>query len=158
MLAVAAPATHAGTQPEMPGRGNDKAVVALQIHDVILTQGDLSAAVWLFSHEATIHTPDGMMYGANGFRGFAHDLRTAFPNVAFTVGDVTTHGDIVTVRWTMTGQHQGAYRSLPASHTTIAIEGITMLRFSGDLVTEAWVGYDRLAVLDQIGTAYHHGP
>lgn len=158
VLVIGSPVAQARTQPALPSEERDPTSVAYQIHDGILTQGDLAAAVWLFSSEAAIHTPEGVFHGANGFRGFAHHLRTAFPNVAFTAGDVTTQGDIVTIRWTMTGQHRGAYQSVPASYTTVAIDGITMLRFSGDLVTEGWVVYDRLAVLEQIGTAHRTVP
>ena len=71
------------------------------------------------------------------------------PQLAFD--DMLESGDSVTIRFTMTGTHVGTFMGVAPTGRTIALRGITVLRFEGDTVIERWSSADMLGLLVQLG-------
>ena len=57
--------------------------------------------------------------GPAGFRGIVVGLRTAFPDIHYTVDDVVAEGDRVAVRWHWTGTHKAPFRAFAATGKTL---------------------------------------
>jgi len=63
-------------------------------------------------------------------------LRTAFPDIHFTLDDVIAEGDKVVYRWTLRGTHQGEFAGISPTGKAVTETGITILRFAEGKIVE----------------------
>ena len=89
--------------------------------------------------------------GPAGFRGIVVGLRTAFPDIHYTVDDVVAEGDRVAVRWHWTGTHKAPFRAFAATGQDVSNPGIGIFRFKDGKIVAAALETDRLGFLEQIG-------
>jgi steroid delta-isomerase-like uncharacterized protein len=76
----------------------------------------------------------------------------AVPDARLTLGDAFEAGDQAAARLTITGTHEGELMGVAASHRSISVEVITILRFGADgRIAERWNVADFLSMLQQIG-------
>lgn len=89
--------------------------------------------------------------GAKNVVGFLSAFREGFPDmtmqVEFTFGD----GEMVAVRWKMSGTHTATLFGIPPSGKPVNVTGISLLRFYEGKVVEDWVSEDSLGLMQQIG-------
>jgi predicted ester cyclase len=89
--------------------------------------------------------------GPAGFRGVIVGLRTAFPDIRYTVDEMVAEGDSVAVRWHWTGTHRGPFRGYAPTGKAVSNSGSGIFRFQDDKVVSAGLETDRLGFLQQIG-------
>jgi len=94
---------------------------------------------------------NGQPVGREGFRQFVTAVRTAFPDIHFTVEDTVVEGDKVVIRYTGRGTHQGAFAGIPATGKQVHFPGIDIFRIANGQMAEEWLMYDQLGLLQQIG-------
>lgn len=98
------------------------------------------------------HTPSlGESSGLEGFKQRATMIRTAFPDLYFTVEDMIAEGDRVLVRWIVRGTHEGVFMGIPATGRQVTWEGINIFRITGEKIIERWTFQDQLSMLQQLG-------
>ena len=78
-------------------------------------------------------------------------FRGAFPDARFTVEDVIEERDRVVVRYSITGTNTGEFFGSPATGRRVDIDGISIYRLEGGRLAEAWVQYDQLGLMRQLG-------
>lgn len=78
-------------------------------------------------------------------------FRSAFEDMALTIEDQIAEGDRVATSWTMTGTHTGDFSGVPATGRPVRMSGISLYRIEADRMAEAWVQYDQLGLMAQIG-------
>jgi len=78
-------------------------------------------------------------------------LRSAFPDLHYTLDDVVAEGDQVAVRWHWTGTHKGPFRAFPATGKAVSNTGAGIFRFKDGKNVAASLETDRLGFLEQIG-------
>jgi steroid delta-isomerase-like uncharacterized protein len=103
------------------------------------------------------HDPINGRIDRKGLEGEVRMWRTAFPDMRMEVIDIIASGDRVSVRWRGTGTHRGELAGMPATHKKHTTEGITMVRFRNGKASEAWVQYDSLGMMRQLGLAPEMG-
>jgi steroid delta-isomerase-like uncharacterized protein len=89
--------------------------------------------------------------GPAGFRAVVVGLRTAFPDLRYTLDDVVADGDRVAVRWHWTGTHRGPFRAFPATGKAVRNTGAGIFRLHDGKIVAAELETDRLGFLEQIG-------
>ena len=89
--------------------------------------------------------------GPAGFRGIVVGLRTAFPDIHYTIDDLVAEGDRVAVRWHWTGTHKAPFRAFPATGKTFTNPGVGIFRFKDGKIVAAAMETDRLGFLEQMG-------
>ena len=89
--------------------------------------------------------------GKQGLVNFVTGYLTAFPNGTITVDDQIAEGDVVVTRWTGRGTNTGELMGMPATGKDITIRGITYGRIVDDKAREAWIIWDTLAMMQQLG-------
>lgn len=79
----------------------------------------------------------------------------AFPDKK-TIIDKTIIGenDQIICCWTTKGTHKGEFYGTEATNKEFEISGISIWRFSNNKLIEAWQTWDRLGLLEQIGTIH----
>jgi predicted ester cyclase len=77
-------------------------------YEELLNQGNLGVAEELVAPEFINHeAPPGRDRGPESMRGLATMLRTALPDLHFTIEELVDEGDTVAGRLTMSGTHEG---------------------------------------------------
>jgi steroid delta-isomerase-like uncharacterized protein len=94
---------------------------------------------------------NGQPIGRAGFRQFVNAVRTAFPDLQFTIEDIVTEGDKVCVRYVGRGTQRGEFAGLPASGKAVEFTGIDIFRIVDGQFAEEWLMYDQLGLLQQLG-------
>jgi len=89
--------------------------------------------------------------GVEGFSNTVSSVIAGFPDIKWTIDDITSGTDKVIVRWHWTGTHTGSFRGLPASHKQVTDHAIVIYQLKDGKITQAWMQGDRLGVLTQIG-------
>jgi steroid delta-isomerase-like uncharacterized protein len=78
-------------------------------------------------------------------------LRTAFPDIRYTVEDLIAEGDRVAIRWRWSGTHRAPFRGIPVSQKQVSDSGIAIYRFQDGRIVQTWLETNRLGFLQQIG-------
>jgi predicted ester cyclase len=60
-------------------------------------------------------------------------------------------GDLGVTRWVVTGTHQGAFTGLPPTGKSARITAINSHRIGDGQVKEAWLNWDALGFMQQLG-------
>ena len=96
------------------------------------------------------YSPEPM--GKEEVRGFYQTCFDAFggaPRLEFH--EVLWDGSACTIRFTMSGRHEGEWLGVPGTGLDVAVAGITILHFDDDQVRERWSQADLLGFLVQVG-------
>jgi predicted ester cyclase len=124
------------------------------IPEKLINLGDLTAADQYFAHDFVDHTlPPGLPAGVAGFKAFFTMLRTAFPDLHYTVGDVVAEGEKVVARVSVRGSMKGDFQGMTATGKTATWTEIHIGRFVNGKVAEHWATIDQLGMLQQLGLA-----
>lgn len=68
-------------------------------------------------------------------------IRSALPDMTFTVDLLVESGDLVVSNWTVTGTHTGAaFFDIPPTGETVIINGTAILRIRHGRIVEHWGG------------------
>ena len=78
-------------------------------------------------------------------------FRAGFPEARFRVEDILAEADKVVVRYAVEGTHTGNFFGIPATGKSITMTGISIYRIVNGKLTEAWVQYDQLGLMQQLG-------
>jgi steroid delta-isomerase-like uncharacterized protein len=89
--------------------------------------------------------------GPAGFRGVVVGLRSAFPDIHYTIDDVVAENDRVAVRWHWTGTHRGPFRAFPPTGKRVMNPGLGIFRLRDGRIVAATLETDRLGFLEQVG-------
>jgi steroid delta-isomerase-like uncharacterized protein len=118
-------------------RATRAAQVVSRYLDDVLVAGNLSALEELVSNEA--------------LRQRIVSLRRAFPDFAITSRLVISEGDLVAVHLTGRGTHRDLFQGVPATGRAWTAGCTAIYRVKDQQIAEAWVNWDLLAILEQIG-------
>ncbi len=120
--------------------------------------------VWNQGREQTIDemcSPDAVgfgqaehgipMKGPEHFKQFWRGFRAAFSEIHLEVEDSFEEGDKVLARWTLSMKHTGTFQGIAPTSKAVSIRGMSMQRFAGGKIVEAWDNWDQLGLLVQLG-------
>jgi len=107
----------------------------------VWAQGDVSLAEQLLHEDLVDHNPlPGQPPGRAGDLWAAAAVRTAFPDLRFTLDVAFERDDLVTGRWTMTGTHTGPLEllGLPPTGRPVSMTGQEIFRARDGRFVEVW--------------------
>jgi predicted ester cyclase len=114
--------------------------------------GDLDGYLRLYRDDIRLHgyAPAPMSKDeVRGFYGACFDAFGGSPQLEFH--EVLWDGDACSIRFTLSGRHEGEWLGVPGTGLDVAVPGITILHFEGDQVVERWSQADLLGFLVQVG-------
>lgn len=124
------------------------------IPEKVVNTGNLDAADHYFAQDFVDHTTlAGLPNGLAGFKAYITRLRSAFPDLHFTVEDVVAEGETVVVRATARGTMTGDFLEMKATGKTATWTEIHIGRLADGKVVEHWATIDQLGMLQQLGLA-----
>ena len=136
-----------------------------RLFEEVLNGQELDKVDNLFGSGCVFHTPLNPDDTRAGFKQFISLVRTAFPDVQYTVEDrkIVGEGNKVMVRWAASGTHQGELLGIAPTGRQIAVTGLlfvfghTDVQFTrgGEMSTltidEVWADWGGLSLLQQLG-------
>ena len=129
-----------------------KAIVTRYLEE-FWNNGRMEIADDIVAADYTDHRPVGETKGPAALKQFATAFRNAFPDLHFLVQDRFTEQEKAVARWTFNGTHKGELLGIAATGHKVTLQGTTILHLSGGRITETWVFWDRLSLLEQLGVA-----
>ncbi len=115
-------------------------------------QGNVASYEELASPDLVVHnSPPGITGDFEGIKQAISIHRTGFPDMHFEVEDQLAEGDKVVSRCTLTGTHRGEWVGIPPTGKRVSIETITIQRYRGGKMAEAWLAMDMLGWMQQLG-------
>ena len=88
--------------------------------------------------------------GPDGVKAHIKALRAAFPDLHVTIDDIVAENDLVAVRATWRGTHQGEFRGVPPIGRRIEFSGMVFWRIAGGMIRERWGLIDTAALMRQL--------
>ena len=95
--------------------------------------------------------PPGTPVGPQGIAQVITMFRRAFPDLRFTIEDQIAEGDRVATRYTFRGTQQGELMGIPPTGKQVSIGGVSIYRITDGKMQQAWIEYDMLGMLQQLG-------
>ena len=126
--------------------------IARRFSEELISKGNMAVADELLAENYINHNPVGNQQpGREGFKAALGGLRAAFPDLQETIEDIVAEGDKVVVRGVRRGTHKGQLMGIPASGKPVAATKTYILRVADGKITDAWLNWDMLSVLQKIG-------
>ena len=77
--------------------------------------------------------------------------RNAFPDIRFTVEDIIAEDETVVARWSCRGTHKGDLNGIAPTGKQFNITGVSIARFTNGKMSEGFVNWDALGLMQQLG-------
>ncbi len=140
----------------MTAQNNTEAnkVLVRRWFEEVWNQGSADAVTELMSQDAVNHglSEDGQpLRGASGFLPFHTQFREAFPHIEVVVEEMIAERDLVAVRCSVRGKHEGDSLGFKATGTTTYFDGIAIARVKDGKFVESWNNFDFMKMYKQLG-------
>jgi steroid delta-isomerase-like uncharacterized protein len=120
-----------------------------------INAGDIAGAAALMAEDCVNHAGLPEVQGSKGFATVIEKIRTAYPDMKYTIEDVVTEGDRAVLRLTFAGTNTGPLTfvrmPLKATGKAVKFEQIHIVRAAGGKIVEHWMASDMLAMFRQLG-------
>src|SRR5438445_5758533 len=127
--------------------------VVRRLFEEVWNKGNLPVADELFASTYAHHdpsTPD-VGRGPESEKKRVTLYRNAFPDVRLTIEDIIAEGETVMTRWSCRGTHKGDLSGIAPTGKQFTISGITVGRLTNGKIAEAFVSWDALGLMQQLG-------
>ncbi|KAJ1333146.1 ester cyclase [Microdochium nivale] len=125
-----------------------------------INSGDESIAREVVSESAEFHVPFGgpPLSGIAGYMEILGMMRSAYPDIRWSLEETIIEGDKVFARFTISGTHQGDFLGTPATGKQISSQAFNIYKFAdGKIVAERGLP-DIFGMMAQIGAIAIPGP
>lgn len=119
----------------------------------VWNRGDAEAVDEVFGPDFVGHDPNRpeITGGREAVKQSVHTFHAAFPDISISVDDLLAVGGKIVWRYTLRGTHESTFLGVEATGKRIEVTGISLFRREGGLLREAWIEFDGLGLLRQLG-------
>ena len=125
------------------------------VHQVLalIDERNLDEAFELYALDYIYHGPGGQeLRGRDSIRGLWEVFLVGLPDLHSTIEDMVSAGDKVVLRWRIEGTHTGEFLGVAPTNRKISLDVTEIFRIADGQLAEAWDQYDRLGLMQQLGT------
>lgn len=107
----------------------------------------------IFAEDLVVHFHGGReeIHGLDEFKAYLTETYEAFPDLTISLKEMVGEGDMVAVRYTGTGTHEGEYDGIAPTGEEVQLSGMRFCRIEDGKISEVWGQRDDLGLLDQLG-------
>jgi steroid delta-isomerase-like uncharacterized protein len=125
--------------------------VARKFYELFET-GDLKAAEEVVAKDfVNLRAIPGQTAGLAGLKEVIKAFRAGVPDIKFTIEEQVAEGDKVASRYSATCTHQGDFLGVPRTDKPLNFTGLVIHRIVEGKIQEAWLEFDMLGVMRQMG-------
>ena len=118
----------------------------------VWNQGNLAVANKLLAKDCVCDDPLTPARGREALKRHVASLRSAFPDLRWTIEDMLAEDDKVVARWSLQGTHEGTLPAIGTRPTgeVVTFTGISIYRFENSKIVEIWQEGDYLSLVNQL--------
>jgi steroid delta-isomerase-like uncharacterized protein len=121
--------------------------------DEVITQGNMEIASHYVWEDVVEQVPfPGQGPGLEGLKDVLQGMRTAFPDLIFSIQEQVTEGDKVASRFEWTGRHKAPFLGVPATGRSVRVWGIVIDRLVEGRIKDTRILMDIFGLMMQLGT------
>jgi steroid delta-isomerase-like uncharacterized protein len=128
-------------------------IIARRYIEEVWSDGNIEAANAIINENFLFHGPIREVEGIEAFKQFVTAIHSTFPDINFIIEDLAAEEDKVAFRWIMTGTHNNEFMGIAATGKQFTVRGATFAHLSKEKMSEAWLYWDRLGMVEQLGAA-----
>ncbi len=130
----------------------DNAAIVRQFIDEVLNQGDIDGADRFVWNDVVEQEPfPGQGPGLSGLQDILRGMRSAFPDMRWTVEEQLADGDRVLTRFVWSGTHQGTFLGVTPTGRRVSVWGMVIDRLVAGRIKETRILMDTLGLMMQLG-------
>jgi steroid delta-isomerase-like uncharacterized protein len=130
----------------------DNPTVVRRFIEEVINQGRFDSASHFVWEDVVEQVPlPGQGPGLEGLNDILRGMRSAFPDLHFTVEEHITEGDKVLTRFEWTGTHQGAFIGIPPTGRPAKVWGMVIDRLEDGRIKDTRILRDMLGLMIQLG-------
>lgn len=131
---------------------NDNATIVRQFIEEILNKGNIDAAGQFIWEDVVEQVPlPGQGPGLEGLKDILRAMRTAFPDLHWSVEEQIAEGDKVLTRFEWTGTHRAEFLGIPATGRAVRVWGMVIDRLTMGRIMDTRILMDTLGLMTQLG-------
>lgn len=127
--------------------------VVEQFWESIWNNADVETAAGFLAKDVVFHLFGESDSGVDAWKQSTQPYFTALPDFRATVDFTIAEDEMMTVKWTGSGTHQGELRGAAPTGRRVEITGVAIFRVEDQQIAEIWSQPDRLGLMQQLGLA-----
>jgi steroid delta-isomerase-like uncharacterized protein len=130
----------------------DNATIVRRFVEEVISQGQLDSADQFVWEDVVEQVPlPGQGPGLEGLKDILRGMRTAFPDLNFSIKEQIAEGDKVASRFEWTGTHKAEFMGIPATDRHVQVWGIVIDRLEDGRIKDTRIIMDTLGLMMQLG-------
>ena len=131
---------------------DQNAAIIRHFADEVITRGNIDAASQFAWEDVVEQVPlPGQGPGLDGLKDVIRGMRSAFPDIVFSIEEQVSEGEKVASRFEWTGTHQGDFFGVPATGRSVRVWGVVIDRLEQGRIKETRIIMDMLGLMMQLG-------
>ncbi len=115
-------------------------------------QGNVGVADEIFAPEFEAQDIDRVLHGPEDMKKSVKAVRSAFPDIQFTIEHIIAEGDMVVGAFGVRGTHTGGLMGIPATGNQVVFTAVDVWEFRGGMIVKRHLAlFDQLCLLQQLG-------
>lgn len=125
---------------EQPSADTQNHKAAMKRFETMINTADTTLAKELVADDASFYTPASSepLYGGEGYLSVVHWIRQGFSDVNWKLEDMVAEGNVVAVRWTLSGTHDGEFLGTPPTgrHFSTSVMNFYYFNDEGKIIND----------------------
>jgi len=123
--------------------------------DDLFNQGELDVADEILADDVGYHGPQSLsprdVTGPEDVKSYVETYQTAFPDLWYTVEEVTATDGEVLVRWSAMGTHENDLFGIEPTGEGFTVDGIDVFTVEDGEITQVYAHWDTLKMVQELG-------
>ena len=130
----------------------DNSAIVRRFVDEVINQGKMGSAEEFVWEDVVEQVPlPGQGPGLEGLKDVLRGMRSAFPDIDFSIKEQVCEGDKVVSRFEWTGTHKAEFMGVPATGRQVRVWGVVIDRLEAGRIKNTRILMDALGLMMQLG-------
>ena len=130
----------------------DNSAIVRRFVDEVVNQGKMGSAEEFVWEDVVEQVPlPGQGPGLEGLKDVLRGMRSAFPDIDFSIKEQVCEDDKVVSRFEWTGTHKAEFMGVPATGRQVRVWGVVIDRLEAGRIKDTRILMDALGLMMQLG-------
>ena len=130
----------------------DNSAIVRRFVDEVINQGKMGSAEEFVWEDVVEQVPlPGQGPGLEGLKDVLRGMRSAFPDIDFSIEEQVCEGDKVASRFEWTGAHRGEFMGVPPTGRRVRVWGVVIDRLVDGRIKDTRILMDTIGLMMQLG-------
>ena len=130
----------------------DNSAIVRRFVDEVINLGKMGSAEEFVWEDVVEQVPlPGQGPGLEGLKDVLRGMRSAFPDIDFSIKEQVCEGDKVVSRFEWTGTHKAEFMGVPATGRQVRVWGVVIDRLEAGRIKDTRILMDALGLMMQLG-------